>query len=344
MSVRAKGAVYPYPLLDVIVLIHVALVHLLLRSNGLALGVGALVNTLSKVGPPLAASALAGLAVRAGWEWWHGRGREYLALLGRGRWLLSTARLLVGAILTSHFYLWLKLAVPLINARSYDQELWDLDRLLFFGVSPNELLVGSLSLPAFVRAMDLIYVIAFFVSVSIAIPLILAIPDDRRRFAYFIGHSALWIAGAWLYLLIPSLGPAYRFPDVWTEVYMLFRESRHLQYDLLQNYIRVTNFRDSGVLSSVNVAYGIAAFPSLHVGFQCFLMFWARRYSRALSWVLGLVVLAMFVGSILTGWHYAIDGIAGLLLAALCYRLGIRLAGRDDEDTRDGEAADLERD
>ena len=33
----------------------------------------------------------------------------------------------------------------------------------------------------------------------------------------------------------------------------------------------------------------------------------------------GLITLIIFLGSIVTGWHYLIDSIAGIALAVVCY-------------------------
>ena len=39
--------------------------------------------------------------------------------------------------------------------------------------------------------------------------------------------------------------------------------------------------------------------------------------------------MAILIGSVVTGWHYLIDGLAGIALASLCYWLfAIRFAPR----------------
>ena len=65
--------------------------------------------------------------------------------------------------------------------------------------------------------------------------------------------------------------------------------------------------------------------PSLHVGAQAFFMFFARRRSRALFAPLRApsTALTLFT-SVVSGWHYAIDGYAALLLAGLCEAAGRR--------------------
>ena len=55
--------------------------------------------------------------------------------------------------------------------------------------------------------------------------------------------------------------------------------------------------------------------PSLHVGAQAFLAIWAARRSKRLARTLWALTAVTVLGSLVTGWHYAIDGYAGLALA-----------------------------
>jgi hypothetical protein len=74
---------------------------------------------------------------------------------------------------------------------------------------------------------------------------------------------------------------------------------------------------------------GVSAFPSLHVGIAVLLAIIAWHRSKPLGLVLAAYAVIIQVGSVLLGWHYAIDGYAGALLAAGCWRLsGSRLCQR----------------
>ncbi len=69
----------------------------------------------------------------------------------------------------------------------------------------------------------------------------------------------------------------------------------------------------------LSFATGISAFPSIHVATSAWVALSARN-----AW--GYLYLAViFAGSIILGWHYAIDGVAGALGALLCYRLANKL-------------------
>ena len=75
---------------------------------------------------------------------------------------------LVASGLFIHAYGWIKLAVPLLHARLFDQELWNLDAKLLGGHSPNEFVLTLFSAPAVLRAIDWSYANIFYVSLVIA--------------------------------------------------------------------------------------------------------------------------------------------------------------------------------
>lgn len=80
----------------------------------------------------------------------------------------------------------------------------------------------------------------------------------------------------------------------------------------------------TGQLYQFNPVMGVAAMPSLHVGAHFLFFLWARRYERRLALLLALATGLTLFASVLTGWHYAVDGYAGMLLAWICYRLALR--------------------
>jgi hypothetical protein len=55
--------------------------------------------------------------------------------------------------------------------------------------------------------------------------------------------------------------------------------------------------------------------PSLHVGVHFLFALWARRHAPRLFLPCTLATALTFLGSLTTGWHYALDGYAGMLLA-----------------------------
>lgn len=62
-----------------------------------------------------------------------------------------------------------------------------------------------------------------------------------------------------------------------------------------------------------------AAFPSSHVAAAVMIWLFAWRYDRRVFWVMAAIVPALVIGTVYGGYHYAIDALAGLVLAVGLY-------------------------
>ncbi len=314
-------------LYELVLLADVAVVVLLLRSRariGLDV-VRTLLDMRSFVG--LAALVVLGgillralLASRRGLRRGAARLRAFLA----PRSLVDLARFLVMMALASYAYSWLKVAVPLLRPDVlFDPELFRLETALHLGVNPGRFLQGLFPYPALWHALDHYYA-AFILTVLAGLGWFAAALSIRDRTRFAAGFAFLWILGSWFYLAVPSLGPCYVLKDDYTQV----RASMPLQsatMDLLfAHYGRVRALPRHPEGTDISPYLGIAAMPSLHVGAQAFLMFFARRRSRALFLLFALLTGVTFFTSVLSGWHYAIDGYAALLMAWLCEAAGSR--------------------
>lgn len=307
---------------ELFVIVNVVAIHLLLRRDTNAV-LTTVTSTLVAIGGTLAAQALGGVIVRIIIAAGRGNLRDYLRIIRSPGWLMDTVRLILFGALLTHAYGWIKMTVPLLHERRFDQELWNLDSALFFGHSPNVLFVDLFSNPHVLRFFDWSYASIFICSMTIAFGFFLSSPSRRLRIAFANGNTFLWIAGAWLYLLVPSLGPAYGFPELWLAHADALGKTQVMQAILLKNYQNVLRIRSTG--GDVSILFGIAAFPSLHVGFQTYAFLWMRKVWIHGQIVFGVFALFIFLGSMVTGWHYFIDGVAGAALAALCYFIASRL-------------------
>jgi hypothetical protein len=278
----------------------------------------------------LGVQALAGVLIRLMIGVIRGNAAQYLAIIRRPAWLVETARLLLGGSLMLHVYCWIKVTIPVVHPRLFDAELWELDRRIFFGISPNIFFLSLFSSHAALRAVDMTYGPVFIVGLIVAFAYLTSSPSNRLRVAFVTGHAVMWIAGAWLYVLVPSLGPVYRFPQVWLEYEKILPHTQSMQAQLWLNYSKVLRLREGLPLMNgpLNIYLGIAAFPSMHVAFQTFIFLWFRRIWKWGELLFAVFVLMIFLGAMITGWHYLIDLIAGMLLAWIvwawtsrCYRV-----------------------
>lgn len=252
------------------------------------------------------------------------------------RWSLKSgaARIVIGELclivvtmaLLGVAYSWPKVMVQVLNPRLWDLQLAALDRALFFGLDPNEFLLtvfeGS---PIFVSFLLDRYYALFVFTQSIGAAWFLCDPRARLRAAFGAGFISLWMVGTWCYVAIPALGPAYLFEDLPPRLWEVFPTAAKVQATLFANYTAVKGLASGGEALIVP-HLGIAAMPSLHVAVHLFLYLWAVHTGSCLRPVFLAMTLLTFVGSVATGWHYAVDGLAGAIVAAVAFFLAVTAA------------------
>jgi membrane-associated phospholipid phosphatase len=64
---------------------------------------------------------------------------------------------------------------------------------------------------------------------------------------------------------------------------------------------------------------GISAMPSMHVTIATLNALLCWRIDRRLGVAASAFAVLIFLGSIMLLWHYAVDGIAGVFIACLCW-------------------------
>jgi len=258
-------------------------------------------------------AAFAVIRRRAAGERVRPRWGEVFAWFWDVTWVLATLSLLATT------YTWCKLFLPAYGGALWDGRLAATDIAVHLGVNPNVALVTIFADgPRWAaKAMDAYY--CAFVSTMIAgTAWFLADLDRARRLAFTAGFVVLWSVGLWGYIAMPALGPVFAFPDIATEVKGVFPAVASTQVLLAENYRRILLILASpGRSILVAPQYGVAAMPSLHVAAHALLFLWAWRVGSRLRAVLLAMTILTFLGSIATGWHYAIDSWAGLALAAL---------------------------
>ena len=333
----AKGVHRPY-FFELFVLANLFIAHLVIGHPRIIVSV--LPSELILIVPPVAVELAAGVVARLVLVAFRRRGREYFAIIRSREWLIDTARLFVFSILIAHVYTWIKVTVPLLHPRLFDQQLWNLDAAMLGGHSPNVLMLALFSNRTFLTIIDMTYGRLFEASLAFSFVFFLSLPERETRVAFTNAASVLWIAGAWIYLAIPSLGPVFRFPDLWAPCAAAMHETLFMQRLLMHNYNVVRGF----VPGAINVLLGVAAFPSLHVAFEGLLWLFLRRVTRWGGIVFGIAFFVIFFGSVITGWHYLIDALAGLLMAVLCYWAFFGRVFRFDEHAAHGSSDHPRRD
>ena len=115
--------------------------------------------------------------------------------------------------------------------------------------------------------------------------------------------------GAITYFIVPSLGPAYSRPELFTGLAHTPNSAIIVELMEARHRVLVNPFTTSDVQT-------IAAFASLHVGITVTMVLMAEllRLPKALRRFLWVFLLLTVLATVYLGWHYFVDTIAGALL------------------------------
>lgn len=244
---------------------------------------------------------------------------------GRSLWQVARTRwtpyriLMIAAGLVLYFVVYLCYR----NLKSWDVFLtpkddmllrWD--RWLFFGHSPAVLLHDLLGQDLAARVLAPLYE-SFSTVVTLALAASLAFtPTVRSAYVFVVSAMWAWILGVVSYYLIPSLGPFHSAPE---EFAGLTRTSIQSTQEL---YVEGR----ANLLANPELGHSfaqISAFASLHCALTCLIWLMARYYGlRVLSWVAFAFLCTTVVATVYLGWHFAVDDIAGIVIAVVAVQLG----------------------
>lgn len=178
-----------------------------------------------------------------------------------------------------------------------DTALLNLDRALWGGQSLPEHLLGW-ERPGLSELFSAGY-LAFFLIILIPV----VVHTVRRRtpeaVAFFTGLTLMYAIGFLGYVTVPACGPFLAFPD---------RFPYPLQGGPLTALL--THVVHQGIT-------GMDVFPSLHSGISTYVLgflLWRRRFAWAA--LLAPVVATLIVAALYLRYHYGVDLLCGLLLAA----------------------------
>jgi hypothetical protein len=212
----------------------------------------------------------------------------------------------------------LKILIPAINPFAWDPTFAEWDRLLHGGHDPWQLLQPLLGHPIVTSLINAVYHFWFFLAYGVICWQLASTERPRLRMQYLLTFVLVWaIVGNVAALLLSSAGPVYfervtGLPDPFAPLMAYLNEAAAtapvpalgVQEMLWRTY-------ESNGLA---IGGGISAMPSLHVAIAFSFVLLARAIDRRLTLAFAAFTLLILLGSVHLGWHYAIDGYAGILL------------------------------
>ncbi len=210
-------------------------------------------------------------------------------------------------ILVVYIHFNIKMWIPVINPRLFDQDYYAVDQAASSLIALFDYLRGLLA--RILPDADLWYQAAFF---AVFVLSFLCHALGRRRFHYHNMTALLLIesVGPLTYLIAPAIGP------------FIYEHGKNV-------LATAAEFRMYGVYELVRAggaawikqhggqffADPLAAMPSLHVGASFIIAYYAVK---ARLWVAPITIFAffwIFIESVAARWHYLVDLPAGILLA-----------------------------
>lgn len=253
--------------------------------------------------------------------------REFVRSLSLRSLPAALARYIAGIavlVVMMAAFLFNKMLIPDLVPFSWDPTFAEWDRLLFAGNHPWELLNPLLGYPLATRFFDMAYTIwiplVFLFWVGVLSP---KVPAALRR-QYWLATVVSWIViGLVLATVFSSAGPCYftqvapgvPSPYAGLDAYLASVDRVHglMAVDMKQYLWAIYTDR-------LEAPGGISAMPSMHNAQAALFAVLAFRLDRRLGYLFSAYAFVIFIGSILLGWHYAVDGIAGVVLALIIWK------------------------
>ncbi|HUF87369.1 MAG TPA: phosphatase PAP2 family protein [Thermohalobaculum sp.] len=227
----------------------------------------------------------------------------------------------------SYLYFTFKVNIPRFAPFAWDDVFAAADRALFLGHDPWTISHALLPWARATQLLDAIY-LAWYLVLFAAILAVGVLPlRHPLRLAFLLAIALDWvIGGVVIATLVPAAGPVYLervSGDPTFRPMMDLLAAQGGQVPIMA--LRIQEWLWTGYATAGVDPAGISAFPSLHVAIPATCACLAFVADRMIGWILAAFTVAVLVGSVHLGWHYAIDGFGGLALGLACWWASRRL-------------------
>ncbi|NOZ64905.1 MAG: phosphatase PAP2 family protein [Alphaproteobacteria bacterium] len=150
-------------------------------------------------------------------------------------------------------------------------------------------------------------------AIEMAMVCFLIVVSQSTRVVFFYGYSMiiLYYLGRFIGMLNPVKGPAFYKPEYFNHAADSLTK---MAVDKLNHTLALP--LDQAIQEGGILLGGISAMPSLHIGMITLTSYWLYTTRK---WTLVVTipwVVMVWISTVVLGWHYVIDGVGGVLLAA----------------------------
>ena len=204
---------------------------------------------------------------------------------------------------------WAKTMIPHVTSYWADPLLANLDHAIF-GRDAWRLFRSELLGPVYAKA----YVCWFFITFGVMGVLAFS---KRDHSTLFNGFLVVWIGGGTVgQYVLPSAGPMFFERIGHGPRFEQLLATNDPSYGRVADYL--WKFHEAG---GAGLGTGISAMPSMHVAMAVWTALAARALWKPLTIPAIAYALVIYGASVSSGWHYATDGLVGLLVTLGAYRL-----------------------
>jgi len=224
----------------------------------------------------------------------------------------------------------LKGAIAILSPFYLDRTLSHIDHVLAFGVAPYQRLWWLAASPTAVVVLNFAYNFWFVFLIGSCFAAAISARETALRHQFIAAFMLIWTVGGFFVAMgFSSAGPCYFALLGLGDTYQPLMET--LKAISASHTLWALDTQDmlwQGYIGARAGSAGISAFPSMHVAIATlYALYWSGRSKTAgiFFWLFAAII---YIGSIVLGWHYAVDGIGGFLTALLLWKFSGAVFGR----------------
>lgn len=208
----------------------------------------------------------------------------------------------LGPVIMFMSYFQLRIVLPAVSSAAYDLDIFAFD-IRVFGVEPS-LAWDRFVTPAATEWFSFFYLGYFVLLATYLSAMVLLCRDQRRLASFGLGVFMLFSAGQLLYTVVPGFGPYASLAERFTNPL-----AGPFFWPLVERTVNA-----AGALKDI--------FPSLHTAVPTYFALFTFRHRKSgaayrLLWpIVTLIASQIVTATMYLRWHYLIDVVAGLMLAA----------------------------
>ncbi|MDX8450514.1 phosphatase PAP2 family protein [Mesorhizobium captivum] len=203
-----------------------------------------------------------------------------------------------------------------------DAALTSVDRAIHGGTDAWRFFHPLLGFGPVTFSLNVLYNLWFAEVFIVLFCVVFSTRNERLRSQFLVAFVLTWVLlGNVLAAAFASVGPAFVMPfysDGTFSPLMDYLKATDITYRVSALYTQGYLLTNAG-LDGPRLGSGISAFPSVHVATATLNAIYLWRFGRVLRWGGIAFLIAIQLGSVHLGWHYAVDGYVSILATSVIW-------------------------